>query len=327
MTSIIEAKHIYKSFSRGRAKGLTKINALSDVSLSVNEGVNVGVIGESGSGKTTLGKIITKLSEPDSGNLFFYGEDITTAKERHLDKFRRSVQMIFQDPYSSLDPRMTVRASIQDFLRVQKIKSQDYDITKYLGMVELDQSVADKRPKDLSGGQRQRVAIAKALSLGPKLIVADEPVSALDVSIRSQILLMFENLKQATGKTFVYITHDISTIPFLADQVFVMYKGSVVESSTTKGLISEPLHPYSKGLIAAVPDFGKTSNDVDKHIKVDADPDAVPSRGCKFYFRCQYSMDICESVDPTLTKQGTGRFVACHLYSSSDETRSFQSKD
>lgn len=314
MTSLLEVRDVSKSFVKGTGPRLVKIDAVDRVSISVDEGVNVGIIGESGSGKTTLGRLMTKLIDPEYGTVLYRGSDITHVKRRKSGAFSREVQMIFQDPYSSLDPRMPVSKSIADFMKVEGAPPNHDEILQYLEMVNLDSNVAGKRPGDLSGGQRQRVAVAKVLALHPRIIVADEPVSALDVSIRSQVLTMLEDLRRKAGITFAYITHDLSTLPFVADYVHVMYRGSIVESSGMDGIIQEPLHPYTKGLLAAVPDFGRSPTEVGKHIKSDADPDNVPPTGCKFYFRCAYAMPVCLNVVPRLLDQGGGRLVACHLY-------------
>lgn len=327
MTAMMEVRDVSKSFVKGTGQRIVRIDAVDRVSLSIDEGVNIGIIGESGSGKTTLGRIMTKLISPDSGRLIYLGSDITGRKRRKSGTFGREVQMIFQDPYSSLDPRMTVSKCIGDFMKVKGAAPDRDAILHYLDMVNLDSNVAGKKPGDLSGGQRQRVAVAKVLALRPKIIIADEPVSALDVSIRSQVLMMLEDLRRKAGITFAYITHDLSTLPFVADYVHVMYRGSVVEASSMDAVLREPLHPYTKGLLAAVPDFGKSPTEVGKHIKADADPDRVPAAGCKFYFRCAYAMPICREVVPELSDQGGGRYVSCHLYSKDSNVKGGQSSE
>ncbi len=314
MTTLLELKNVSKTFVKRTGQGLVRINAVDNVSIKVSEQLNVGVIGESGSGKTTLGRIMTKLTEAEKGEIHYRSVDVTRKRRRRLKEFRREVQMIFQDPYSSLDPRMTVRDTIVDFMKLGGSDPDSEQISKYLSMVNLDEDILVKRPRDISGGQRQRVAVARVLALNPRIIVADEPVSALDVSIRSQVLMMLQNLRKNAGITFVYITHDLSTLPFVAEQVHVMYRGRVVESCNVMDLIREPLHPYTMGLLAAVPDFNKSLTDISKHIKNTSDVDAVPEAGCSFYYRCAHAMPICKDVNPALSVDDKGRSVACHLY-------------
>ncbi|MEM3191874.1 MAG: ABC transporter ATP-binding protein [Candidatus Parvarchaeota archaeon] len=290
------------------------ITAVDRVTLSVQEEENIGIIGESGSGKTTLGKIMVGLLAPDSGRIIYMNEDVTKGNGRKLKTFRKEVQMIFQDPYSSLDPKMTVHHLLSDFMRINGKKPTQESLSKFLEMVSLDESLLDKYPSNLSGGQRQRVAIARVLTLQPKLVIADEPVSSLDVSVRSQILQLLNDLRLNSHITFVYITHDISSLPFVAERVIVMYRGSIVEISEIKKIITDPLHPYTKGLLAAVPDYGKDLTKVGEHIIQTADIDDVSLGGCKFYSRCAYSMERCKTTEPLLKVVEGGRQVACHLY-------------
>ena len=307
----MEIEGVSKKFKKGP---LHSITAVDRVSLFIEKGKNIGIIGESGSGKTTLGKIMARLITPDSGKILYKHEDVTSKTRRRLKIFRREVQMIFQDPFSSLDPKMTVRNLLSDFIRINGEVPAQESLINYLEMVSLNKNLLDKYPSDLSGGQRQRVAIARVLTLKPELIIADEPVSSLDVSVRSQILLLLNELRVKSNLTFVYITHDISSLPFVAEKVFVMYRGSIVEVSEIKKIISDPLHPYTKGLLAAVPDYGKDLTKVSQHIIQTADIDEIPLGGCKFYYRCAYAMDKCKTTEPELKSAGENRQVACHLY-------------
>lgn len=327
MTVMLELNNVSKSFVKKTGQGIVRINAVDNVSLSVTEQSNVGIIGESGSGKTTLGRIMTKLTEPDSGLITYRSVNVTGKKRKKLSEFRREVQMIFQDPYSSLDPRMSVRAAIADFMKLGGNEPDQEHISRYLSMVNLDDDILDKRPRDISGGQRQRVAVARVLALNPRIIVADEPVSALDVSIRSQVLTMFQDIRRRAGITFVYITHDISTLPYVAEQMHVMYRGRIVESCDIRSLISEPLHPYTMGLLAAVPDFNKDTADISRHIKSTSDVDMVPEHGCSFYYRCAHALPVCKDVDPPLAEQEKGRLVACHLYGSREASNGEEADD
>lgn len=307
----MEVEDVVKIFKKGPVHSIT---AVDRVSLSIQKEQNVGIIGESGSGKTTLGKVMARLLTPDSGKILYKGQDVTKRSRRKLKDFRREVQMIFQDPYSSLDPKMTVRDLLSDFMLINGRKPSQEILANFLDMVSLSENLLDKYPSDLSGGQRQRVAIARVLTLDPQLIIADEPVSSLDVSVRSQILQLLNDLRTKSHITFVYITHDISSLPFVAEKAFVMYRGSVVEVSEIRRITSEPLHPYTKGLLAAVPDYGKDLTKVGEHIVEAADIDEVPPGGCKFYYRCAYAMEKCRSVEPELRDIGDSRQVACHLY-------------
>lgn len=308
----LSLRNIVKRFTKVVGGQTTLITAVDNVNLDIFLGQSVGIIGESGSGKTTLGKIMVKLLDPDGGTISFGQKDITRLKGSGLRDFRASVQMIFQDPYSSLDPKMRVKDLIADFYRLANKKPTREDILRQLELVSLDQDVADKLPHELSGGQRQRVAIARALSLNPKLIVADEPVSALDVSIRSQILQLLAKLQGQAGVTYVLITHDIATLPLLVDYIYVMYAGSIVESAPTRTLIDRPLHPYTKALISAVPDL-----DGNRESGLPIPPgdveEATHSGGCKYYGRCPYAMAVCRDVEPSLRTVEKGVMVACHL--------------
>ncbi len=308
----LSLRNIVKRFTKVVGGQTTLITAVDNVNLDIFLGQSVGIIGESGSGKTTLGKIMVKLLNPDAGTISFGQKDITRVKGSALRDFRASVQMIFQDPYSSLDPKMRVKDLIADFFRLANRKPTREDILRQLELVSLDQDVADKLPHELSGGQRQRVAIARALSLNPKLIVADEPVSALDVSIRSQILQLLAKLQGQAGVTYVLITHDIATLPLLVDNIYVMYAGSIVESAPTRTLIDRPLHPYTKALISAVPDLDGNRESGLPIRPADLE-EATHSGGCKYYGRCPYAMAVCRDVEPSLRTVEKGVTVACHL--------------
>lgn len=311
MTDMMKVENISKVFKKGP---LHTVVAVDRVSLVIERGVNVGIIGESGSGKTTLGKIMTRLTPANSGKLLYHGNDITKTRKRKLSGFRRGVQMIFQDPYSSLDPKMTVFQLLTDFMRLNGEAASREKCANYLEMVSLNKNLLDKYPSDLSGGQRQRVAIARVLTLQPEMIVADEPVSSLDVSVRAQILQLLNELRTKSDITFVYITHDISSLPFVTEIVYVMYRGSIVEVSKIGEVIKKPLHPYTKGLLTAVPDYGRDITKVNEHIIEVSDIDEMPKGGCKFYFRCAYAMDKCKVTEPELKEVESGRQVACHLY-------------
>jgi oligopeptide/dipeptide ABC transporter ATP-binding protein len=315
MEKLMELKNITKEFVKVTLQSKYKIKAVDNISLDIIEGRNVGIIGESGSGKTTLGKIIVKLIDPDSGNIYYKGQDITYKKRNKLKDFKNEVQMIFQDPYSSLDPRMKIGDQIRDFIKLSGNDYSDELVLSYLSKVNLSEDVLNKKPAEISGGQRQRVAIVKVLTLNPKLIVADEPVSSLDASIRSQIITTLQNLTLKSGITFVYITHDISTLPFIVDTINVMYKGKIVESGSIKEILKESYHPYTKALIEAVPDINKSNKSLNIDIKNIEDENMKEENGCVFYNRCPYAMPICGKKVPELKQIKNNHKVACHLYS------------
>jgi peptide/nickel transport system ATP-binding protein len=322
MSAILSLHEASKHYIQYTRQGAFEIRALDRVSIDIVPGKHIGVIGESGSGKTTLGKVLVKLIEPDSGTLYFKEKDVTKARGRRLREFRSNVQMIFQDPYSSLDPRIRVSDLLRDFVKLRHGTWNEGVLEESLSTVGLSKDIGNKLPAQLSGGQRQRVAIARALTLNPSVIVADEPVSALDVSVRSQILKLLSDIKQKLGITYVFITHDVSSLYFVVDYVSVMYRGSVVEQGDIGTLVKEPLHPYTKALIAAVPDFGKDLASPATSGPSAIDLESEPSVGCKYYPRCPYAMEVCKKEHPPLFEMGQGKRVACYLYDNSENSKS-----
>lgn len=314
MSTILSLREGSKRYMQYTRQGTTEIRALDNVSIEIMSGKHVGVIGESGSGKTTLGKVLVKLIEADSGRLYFKGKDVTRAKGGHLQEFRSNIQMIFQDPYSSLDPRVKVSDLLRDFVKLRHGTWTQDILEESLSTVGLGRDIGNMLPVQLSGGQRQRVAIARALILNPTVIVADEPVSALDVSVRSQILKLLSDIKQRLGITYVFITHDVSSLYFVVDRVNVMYRGSIVEQGDIENLVKEPLHPYTKALIAAVPDFGKDLASATNTGTLAVDLESEPAVGCKYYPRCPYAMEVCKKEHPPLFDMGHDKYVACYLY-------------
>jgi peptide/nickel transport system ATP-binding protein len=298
------------------------VKAVDNVSFDVRKEEIFGLAGESGSGKTTTGRCIVKLIEPTMGKIVFNNTDISRLKPNDMKDFRRRMQMIFQDPYESLDPRMTVEDIISEPLRVLNLTSNADEtmerVKKVLfevGLVPPEQFVF-RYPHELSGGQRQRVAVARAFVINPEFIVADEPVSMLDVSIRAEILRLMLSLIKEYHTSFLYITHDLALAKHFCDRIAIMYLGKIMETGTTEQVIDTPLHPYTKALIAAVPVPDPTARRTEVVIKGEIPSAVNPPSGCRFHTRCPEGLgEICRKEEPELLEMEKGHFVACHLYS------------
>jgi peptide/nickel transport system ATP-binding protein len=314
---------LYKSFAvrrslldRARLRPARRAVAVDDVSLTVQRSEKLGVVGESGSGKTTLARCLLRLVEPDAGSIRFDGSEISTADRAALQRVRRRMQMVFQDPYSSLNPRVKVGAAIAEPARVHGVvpdeRIRDH-VARLLELVGLPPSSAERYPRQLSGGQRQRVAIARALSLEPEFLVADEPVSALDVSIQAQILNLLEDLVGSLSLTMIFIAHQLSVVRHISDRVAIMYLGRIVETGPTHEIFERPQHPYTAGLLAAapVPDPKKRTRTPAMRGDIPS-PLSIPS-GCRFRTRCPYAERRCEAEDPMLRPVGQQHQVACHV--------------
>lgn len=317
---ILEVEGLKKYFPISRnffGKPTKFLRAVDDISFKLKSNKTIGVVGESGCGKTTLGRTILKLYESDGGRIIFNGDDITNLKKSQMIKHRTDIQLVFQDPYSSLPPRMTVGNIISEAVRVHKIvpKEQvhDYvmDIMKKCG---LQPQYYDRYPHEFSGGQRQRICIARALAVNPKLVICDEPVSALDVSIQAQIINLLKELQNKLGLAYVFISHDLSVVKYITDDILVMYLGNMMEIGDTDAIFDEPLHPYTKALFSAVP----VPNPEEKTQRIilsgDIPSPANPPRGCKFHTRCSECMDACKYLQPEPIEARPNHFVACHLY-------------
>ncbi|MFR4986442.1 MAG: ABC transporter ATP-binding protein [Lachnospirales bacterium] len=318
---LLEVKNLVKHYPIKAGvlqKTVGKVRSVDGVSFSIERGKTFGLVGESGCGKTTIGRTLIRLVEPTSGQAFLNGQDIFSLNKKDLKALRPKLQMIFQDPYSSLNPRMPVGEIIGEAVRehnlVEKDRLKDY-ILQIMEECGLRRYYIDRYPHEFSGGQRQRICIARALALRPELVIADEPVSALDVSIQAQVINLMKDLQTKNGLTYLFISHDLSVVEYLADTVGVMYLGSLVELATKEQIFSNPKHPYTQALLSAVPipDPDKKMNRI--ILEGDIPSASNPPKGCKFHTRCPNCMDICKEQAPVWKDYGNGHYTACHLYS------------
>lgn len=326
MEPIVEVKDLvkyYPVYSRGilTKKEIGKVHAVDHVSFSVNERETVGLVGESGCGKTTTGKLMLNLEKPTAGEAFFRGNPIIkTLKEGSTEEkmeLRRSMQMVFQNPYSSLDPRMTVYDIISEPFRIHKnIPSSKWKERVYelLSLVGLEPYHAERYPHEFSGGQRQRICIARAMAVDPKFIVADEPVSSLDVSIRAQILNLIMDLQQRLGISYLYISHDLSSVRQISKRVFVMYLGEIIESAPTEDLFNRPLHPYTQALMSSVPIPDPGVKKRNRVLTGEVPSPVNPPPGCRFHPRCQNATSKCAEDEPNLMQVDADHYVSCHYF-------------
>ena len=318
--SLIELRHVKKYFPISKGvlqREVARVHAVDDVSLAVREGETVGLGGESGCGKSTLGRTIVRLLEPTDGQILFRGQQIEELWPRRLRPLRREMQMVFQDPYASLNPRKRVGSIIGDPLKIHSIgdKSQrKATVEELLDTVGLSPEHYNRFPHEFSGGQRQRIGIARALALRPKLIIADEPVSALDVSIQSQMLNLLEDLQNEFQLTYIFIAHDLGVVRHVSDRIAVMYLGKIVELSPAEELYERPIMPYTEALLSAVPIPDPDLARKRERIVLEGDvPSPInPPSGCRFHPRCRYATQVCKEIEPPLTDYGNGHLAACH---------------
>jgi len=318
---LLELRNLVKEFpvtSGIMQRKVGAVHAVSDVSFSVSAGTTFGLVGESGCGKTTIGKLIVALEKPNSGSITLAGVDVSKMHGADLRRKRRDLQLMFQDPHSSLDPRMRVGAIIGEPLAVQHLgskRSQRDRVFELLGEVGLPRNAVERYPHEFSGGQRQRIGLARALTLNPRLIVADEPVSALDVSIRAQVLNLMKRLQASHGLTYVVISHDLAVVKYMAERIGVMYLGKMVELGSAQDIYERPAHPYTAGLIATIPAPKPTAERAKREVAVKGElPSPVnPPSGCRFRTRCKYAQEICSVEEPQLRSFGPGHVAACHF--------------
>ena len=318
-TTILEAKKLTKYFDLGA--GLFRpskcVHAVEDVSFELYQSETLGIVGESGSGKSTLARLILGLIEPSSGNVIYKGKDITGWKRASIHQVPREIQMVFQDPYASLNPRIKIGDAIAEPITAHKVikghKAVRLEVERLLELVGLQPEMYERYPHEFSGGQRQRVGIARALALRPKVLICDEAVSALDVSVQAQVLNLFNQLKKQLNLTYIFIGHDLSVVKYISNRIMVMYLGEIMELASTKELFEKRLHPYTQALISAVPEV--TTKPSKKRIILEGDiPSPVnPPTGCRFCTRCFKAQDICRKQHPELKQVMPGHYVRCHF--------------
>ena len=310
---LLEVRHLKKYFSTPRGQ----LHAVDDINFVIEKGKTLGVVGESGCGKSTLGRAVLRLQDPTSGEVIFQGEDILKYKAAKMKQLKKDMQLIFQDPFSSLNPRMTVSQAIAFPLIIQGVISQkdkaalDKRVNELMDLVGLAQRFVNSYPHELDGGRRQRIGIARALSLQPQFIVCDEPVSALDVSIQAQILNLMQDLQKEMGLTYMFITHDLSVVKHLSNDIMVMYLGMMVEYCSSDALFAKPLHPYTRALLSAIPVADPDCHMERVILRGEISSPIDPKPGCRFAGRCIYATEACVGEEIPLTEYEPGHFVAC----------------
>ncbi|MFF2093090.1 ABC transporter ATP-binding protein [Paenibacillus sp. NPDC058174] len=318
-TPLIEVKGLQKSFlvNKGWFGNNKYLQAVNNISFSIGKGETFSLVGESGCGKSTTGRLVTRLLTPNQGEVWFNGQNITQLNDNQMRPIRKEMQMVFQDPYASLNPRMKVKDLVAEPLLIHTKLSQgerDKLASELLEVVGLNSFHAERYAHEFSGGQRQRIGIARALSVRPSLIVADEPVSALDVSIQSQVLNLLQDLQEQYGLTYLFISHDLSVVEHISDRIGVMYLGSLVETAPKDELYERPLHPYTQALLSSVPVPDPSLARERIILKGDLPSPVDPPSGCRFHTRCPACMEVCKTKVPVFQEVEPGRQVACHLY-------------
>lgn len=318
---ILETRAVARHFSSGQGLFSEKkvVRAVDGIDLTVKRGETLSVVGESGCGKSTLARLLVRLLRPTAGQILYDGNDISSLSEREMRRLRGDLQFVFQDPFSSLNPRMSVGAIVEEPMKVHTRLSapeRKRKVSDLLKRVGLRAEFANRYPHEFSGGQRQRIGIARALASGPKVIIGDEPVSALDVSVQAQVINLLEDLKDEFSLTLVLIAHDLAVIRHMSDRVAVMYLGEIVELAETDALYDEPLHPYTQALMRAIPIPSPHSRAMHTDLKGDVPSPLAPPSGCRFHTRCPHASEICAADKPLLSDAGPGRQVACHHWKS-----------
>ncbi|HET7420980.1 MAG TPA: oligopeptide/dipeptide ABC transporter ATP-binding protein [Candidatus Dormibacteraeota bacterium] len=317
-SALVRVEHVVKHFPTGGALGRAVVHAVDDVNLAIEPGETLGLVGESGCGKSTLGRVIVQLYPATSGHIFFKDQDLTRLRGEKLRRIRQDVQMIFQDPYASLNPRMTVGDIVSEPLRnfgLARGREVEKKVQEVMRVVGLNPNFVNRYPHEFSGGQRQRIGIARALVLNPTFVVADEPVSALDVSIQAQIVNLMEDLQEKFKLTYLFIAHELAVVRHISDRVAVMYLGKIVEIGPSAAIRDHPLHPYTKVLQSSVPIPDPDLEAARKPILLKGEiPSPVnPPPACRFHTRCPIAQKICSEVEPPLELKESGRFAACHF--------------
>jgi peptide/nickel transport system ATP-binding protein len=311
--AILEVKSLKKHFKT--PKGM--LHAVDGVNFSIEKGKTLGIVGESGCGKSTTGRAILRLHEPTAGDILFEGKNIVDMSKKEMQQIRREMQIIFQDPFASLNPRMTVAEIIAEPLQIHNLvknkQELDQKVNELMELVGLSDRLVNTYPHELDGGRRQRIGIARALALNPKFIVCDEPVSALDVSIQAQVLNLMQDLQEELGLTYMFITHDLSVVKHFSDDIGVMYLGQMVEKASSKDLFANPTHPYTKALLSAIPVASLNHKRERVTLEGEITSPVNPAPGCRFAARCPLANAKCKKEDPALREVRPNHFVACHM--------------
>jgi peptide/nickel transport system ATP-binding protein len=318
---LVQAVQLRKEFPAGTEgifgqRRLT-LKAVDGVTLGINAGETLGLVGESGSGKSTLGRLLLRLIEPTAGQVFFDGHDLAALSRKQLRHLRREMQMVFQDPYSSLNPRMRVRAIVAEGIEIHKLargRAKEQRISELLEMVGMGADALDRYPHEFSGGQRQRIGIARALAVNPRFLVLDEPVSALDVSIQAQIINLLQDLQEQLSLTYFFISHDLRVVKHISQRVAIMYLGKIVELASRDEIYSNPRHPYTRVLLSAIPQVEMGARAEPLKPAGEVPSPLNPPTGCSFHPRCPYAQDVCKQAEPHLTAGYGGHAVACHVF-------------
>ena len=312
-STLLEVQNLKKYFNVANGGVL---HAVDDITFKIDEGKTLGIVGESGCGKSTLGRAILRLHEPTEGKVIYKGMDITSFNKEEMRKMRQHMQIIFQDPYASLNPRFTISQIIEEPLILHKFYKSEAErkerVAELMELVGLSPRMANLYPHEFDGGRRQRVVIARAMSINPKFVVCDEPVSALDVSVQAQILNLMMELQDKMGLTYIFISHDLSVIKHISDDIGVMYLGQMIEKTTKKAIFSRPLHPYTVALLSAIPSTNVREKKKKIILKGEISSPINPKPGCRFAPRCPFAQDACYKVSPALNEVEKGHFVACH---------------